>query len=212
MGVCRAGSRKGENGVSSIGEQIAQDQMDKAKKAAEKLSKPAGKGAYKGVCLIIKAGEFSTSTLMAAVKHCLYEKTGNIAYSNRNISVNALKKSGKISVVSEGITQENMRYFDKYCKEYGIKYSAMLDRRSPESPQYLVFFQSDNADIVMKALQEGYKDFSKAASRLGKMQGREAKSEDKDSVIGKLYSFRSRLEHSITNSTEKVKTHDDLAR
>lgn len=197
--------------MSSLGEQIAQDQMDKAKKAAARLSKPVGKGSYKGLCLVIKASEFSTKTLMAAVKHCLYQKTGDIAYSNRNIRVGALKKSGKVSIVSEAVTQENMRFFDKYCKDFGIKYSAMLDRRDPGSPQYLVFYQSDSADLIMKALQEGYKDFSKAASK-SKMQGKEAKSEEKESVIGKLYSFRSGLEHSMKDTPEKVKDHNDLAR
>lgn len=198
--------------MSSIGEQIAQDQMDKAKRASAKLSKPAVKGAYKGLCLVIKASKFNIRTLMAAVNHCLYKKTGNIAYSNRNISIRALKKSGKVSIVPEEVTQENMKFFDKYCKKYKIKYSAMFDKRNPGSPQYMVFFQADNADLVMKALQEGYKDFNKAASRPGKMQGREAKSEERDSVIGKLYSFRSRLKHNITNSKEKVKNYDDIAR
>ena len=104
-----------------------------------------------------------------------------------------------------------MKYFDKYCKKYKIKYSAMLDKRNAESPQYLVFFQSDSANIVMKALQEGYKDFTKAAVK-DKVQGKEAKSEERESVIGRLYSFRRRLEHIITNSTEKVKNYEAPAR
>ncbi len=198
--------------MSSIGEQIAQDQMDKAKKAAGRLVRPAGKGAVKGLCLVVKASQLTTKTLMNAIKHCLYEKTGNIKYSNRNIHMGALKKSGKVSIMPEEVTQDVMKYFDKYCKKYGIKYSAMYDQRNPESSQYMVFFQSDNADLIMKALQEGFKDFSKAAIRESKMQGKEAKSEERESVIGKLYSFRSRIEHSINNSKEKVVNHDGLAR
>lgn len=192
--------------MGSIGEQIAQDQMDKVKKAAEKLARPAGKGAVKGICLIVKASELTAKTLMAAVRHCLYEKTGNIGYSNRNISMRALKKSGRVSIMPEGVTRDVMQYFDKYCKQYGIKYSVMLDQRNPES-QYMVFFQSDNADLIMKALQEGYKDFSNAL-RKSKVQGKEARSEERDSVIGKLYSFRSRVEHNIADSIERVKNHE----
>ena len=197
--------------MGSIGEQIAQEQMDKAKRTAAQLAKPAGKGAYKGLCLIVKAEKLSTKTLMAAVKHCMYKKTGDVANSNRNIRMKALKKSGKVSLMPEGVTQDVMKYFDKYCREYKIKYSAMLDKRKPESPQYLVFFQSDSANIVMKALQEGYKDFSRAAVK-GRTQGKEAKSEERESVTGKLYSFRRRLEHLITNSTEKVKGYEAPAR
>lgn len=193
--------------MSSIGEQIAQDQMEKAKKAAGKLARPAGKGAVKGICLIVKASELTAKTLMAAVRHCLYEKTGNIGYSNRNISMRALKKSGRVSIMPEGVTRDVMQYFDKYCKQYGIKYSVMLDQRNPES-QYMVFFQSDNADLIMKALQEGYKDFSKNALGKRKMQGKEARSEERDSVVGKLYSFRSRVEHNIADSIERVKNHE----
>ena len=198
--------------MGSIGEQIAQEQMDKAKRTAAQLAKPAGKGAYKGLCLIVKAEKLSTKTLRAAVKHCLYKKTGDVAYSNRNIRMKALKKSGKVSLMPEGVTQDAMKYFDKYCREYKIKYSAMLDKRKPESPQYLVFFQSDSANIVMKALQEGYKDFSSKAAVKGRTQGKEAKSEERESVTGKLYSFRRRLEHLITNSTEKVKGYEAPAR
>lgn len=198
--------------MSSISEQIAQDQMASAKKAAGKLVRPMRKGTVKGICLIVKASELTAKTLMAAVKQCLYEKTGDISYSNRNISMKALKKSGKVSIMPEGVTQDVMQYFDKYCKKYGIKYSAMLDQQNPKASQYMVFFQSDNADLIMKALQEGYKDFSKAAIK-GKTQGKEAKSNEKESVIGKLYSFRDRLKHNeMTNSKEKVKNHDDLAR
>lgn len=197
--------------MSSIGEQIAQEQVDKAKKAAGKLVRPAGKGVVKGMCLIIKASEFTTKTLMAAVKHCLYEKTGNVDYSNRNISMKALKKSGRVSIMPEGVTQDVMKFFDRYCKKYGIKYSAMLDQRNPESSQYMVFFHSDNAELIMKALQEGYKDFSKASIK-SKMQGKEDKSEERESVVGKLYSFRSRIKHSINDTKEKVINHDDLAR
>lgn len=193
--------------MSSISEQIAQDQMDKAQKAAGRLARPAGKGAVKGICLIVKASELTARTLMSAVKQCLYEKTKDIGYSNRNISMKALKKSGKVSIMPEGVTQDVMQYFDKYCKQYGIKYSAMLDQRNPGSPQYMVFFQSDHADMVMKALQEGYKDFEAALGK-SKMQGKEARSEERDSVVGKLYSFRSRVEHNITDFVERVKNHE----
>lgn len=196
--------------MSSIGEQIAQEQIDKAKKAAAQLTRPAGKGAYKGICLIVKASKFGTEPLMEAVKHCLYKKTGEINHLGRNISLKTLKKSGKVSLMPEGVTRATLEYFDKYCKQYGIKYSAMFDQRKPESPQYMVFFQSDNADLVMQALQEGYKDFSKAAAK-SKMQGKEARSEEKESVIGKLCSFRRRLEH-IAKPAEKVISHADLAR
>lgn len=198
--------------MGSISEQIAQDQMDKVKKAAGKLARPAGKGAVKGICLIVKANKLTAKTVMAAVKHCLYEKTGDIGYSNRNISMRALKKSGKVSIMPEGVTQDVMQYFDKYCKQYGIKYSAMLDQRNPGSPQYMVFFQSDHADLIMKALQEGYKDFSRDALGKSKMQGKEARSEERDSVVGKLYSFRSRVEHDMTDSKERVRNHHEMAR
>jgi hypothetical protein len=50
--------------MGSIGEQIAQEQMDKAKRTAAQLAKPAGKGAYKGLCLIVKAEKLSTKTLI----------------------------------------------------------------------------------------------------------------------------------------------------
>lgn len=199
--------------MSSLGEQMAQEQSEKAKKLAEKLTKPIGNGTYKGICLVVKAAEFGVDALMAAVKDCIFDKTGDFKYSNRNIKIDDLKKSGRVSIISETVTAETMQYFDKYCKEYGIKYSAMKDLRAPSSPQYLVFFQSDHADLIMKALQEGYKDFSRAASFKSKMQGKEANSEERDSVVGKLYSFCSRLEHTLNEGAEHIKSyHNEIAR
>lgn len=219
----------------SIGDQVAREEIELGKKAVEttarninKVVMPAGravaagtkagvKTSVKGVCLVIKAGAFTLETLMAAVKACQFMKSNNLKYSPRNISINQLKKSGKVSVVSDSITEENMKYFDKYCKDFGIKYSAMKDERDSSDPKYIMFFESKDTESVMKALQEGYKDFEKArAAGKDKMQGEEAKSEERDSVVGKLFSFRSRVKHrdELNKEADKLKTqeHTEMSR
>lgn len=219
----------------SIGDQVAKEEIELGKKAVEatarnidKVVMPAGRAAtvgvkagvktsVKGACLVIKAGAFTLETLMAAVKACSFMKTNDLKYSPRNISINQLKKSGKVSSISDEITEENMKYFDKYCKEFGIKYSAMKDERDAADPKYIVFFESKDTESVMKALQEGYKDYEKAkAAGKDKMQGKEAKSEERDSVVGKLYSFRSWVKHrdELNKETDKLKTqeHTEMSR
>ena len=218
----------------SIGDQVAKEEIDFGKKAVEKTAEkmdkvvmPAGraaaaatkggaKAAVKGVCLIIKGGAFSVEAVMGVVKALSFMKTKDLKYSRQNININKLKKSGKVSSISDNITAENMKYFDKYCKKFGIKYSAMKDERDAADPQYIVFFESKDTESVMKALQKGYKDFEKAkAAGKDKTQGKEAE-EDRDSVVGKLFSFRSWVKHrdELNKETDKLKTqeHTEMSR
>lgn len=135
--------------------------QNSAKAAAGTLK--AGESAVKGICLLLLSGsDFTTRNVMQAVKAVAFKKTGDIKYSKSNIDIATLQKSGKVFRIEENITSEVMRHFDKYCREQGIKYSAMKDERNPDKPSYMVFFEGKNSEVILHMMQEAYKSYMEA--------------------------------------------------
>ena len=62
-----------------------------------------------------------------------------------------LKKSGKVTMVNESVTAEAMKYFDQYCKQFGIHYTAMADKRDKNNPAYFLFFNNKDSEIILNA-------------------------------------------------------------
>lgn len=162
-----------------IGELIGKT-ADGAKKTAEittKAAKASKKAftAVKGICLVLAAGsEFTTDTVMNAVRKSAFKKTGDIKFSENNIDIGELRKSGHVYQVEDNILQETMKYFDNQCKKYGIKYSAMKDTRNEgktgSKPSYMVFFEGKDADLILHALKEAYKDYAEDQERAKESQ------------------------------------------
>ena len=159
----------------------------------------------KGICLILEKGtEFTTDNVMKAVKQVAFNKTADIEYSSHNIDMVQLKKSGSVSTMDENITADVMQYFDKYCKQFDVKYNAMLNERDPKNPSYMIFFNGKDDKIILKVLQEAYLDYGQAQEQ--KKNGRDEKSNTnkkknrhkertskKESVRAKLAFFRNRV-------------------
>lgn len=140
----------------SIADELTSKAFDKAPQIAEQTLQAMGKtnkGAIKGICLIIKAGEFTTENVMKAVKYAALVTTKDIKYSSRNISIDQLQKSGSVKMIEEAVTADVMKYFDDACKRYKVKYSAMKNIKNPDKPQYIVFYEGKNPEIILQAMQ-----------------------------------------------------------
>ncbi|MDE6603118.1 MAG: PcfB family protein [Lachnospiraceae bacterium] len=140
------------------------------------------------------------------------EKTGDIQYSRANVSVEELQKSGRVESVDELMLQESMHYFDKYCREYGVKYSALktkqLGEDGTEKEGYMIFFEGRNdkliEDILRRAVADWRKDMAQA-KEAGKDTAREAAEGAKPSVLAKLAFFRNRIKKSVDAEQDKNK-------
>ena len=157
----------------------------------------------KGICLILASGtEFTTDNVMNAVRQVAFNKTGSIEYSKQNIDMVELKKQGSVSAINENVTADVMQYFDKYCKQFDVKYNAMINERDPKNPTYMIFFNGKDDKVIEKVLRESFADYVQAQQRKknGKEQGKEkAKNKSrnretkKESVRAKLAFFRNRV-------------------
>lgn len=157
----------------------------------------------KGICLILEKGtEFTTDNVMNAVRQVAFDKTGSIEYSDHNIDMVNLKKLGSVSTIDENITADVMQYFDKYCKQFDVKYNAMLNERDPNNPSYMVFFNGKDDKIILKVLQEAYVDYAQAQKNRenGREQNKDVRknksrnrTSKKESVRAKLAFFRNRV-------------------
>lgn len=181
----------------------------KAAKEAKAGIKDAA-GAVKGICLLLGKGVgFSEANVMKAVKAVAFKKTGDIKFSNANIDISKLRKSGHIYRVEENILAEVMGGFDAQCKKHGIKYSAMKDTRGEGKPgykpSYMVFFEGRDSDTILSVLQETYKDYAdkqeqeKEQDKSEEKKGRWRKTdktvnpEKRESIKAKLAFFRDRV-------------------
>lgn len=180
--------------LEDVGKEMFDKVPDLAVKGAVKGAKLAGKtlkgtlniGAVvggktiKGVCLILGKGlGFTTHNVMRAVKALAYNKTGNIEFSNQNIDMVQLQRSGQVTKIDENITAEVMKHFNDQCKKYGVKYSAMKDERDPENPSYMVFYNGKSAEIILHVMKEAYKDYV-AAQKQEEKDGREENSHEQE--------------------------------
>lgn len=230
--------------MPSITDDLMGRTPEEAKKAAETSAK-ALKGiksgmqeAVKGICLLlINGSEFTADAVMNAVRKVAFKKTGDIKFSKNNIDISELKKTGHVYAVEENILQDAMKYFDKHCKECGVKYSAMKDTRGEEKtdykPSYMVFFEGKDTDLILHVLKEAYKDYAeeqkndKQAEKSGrkneqeKNQTGEKKEKDnqekpdkRESVKAKLAFFRDRVaaRDKERDAVEKHHQHSDIQR
>lgn len=158
---------------------------DKLLKGGAKATKAAGKYTFQGICLIIKGAELTAENVMKKTAEAI---TGDIRFSQKNIRIDKLKKSGKVTMVDESVTAEAMKYFDHYCKRFGIRYTAMIDKQDKSHPAYYLFFNNRDSEAILNAMKLAYKDYSKNA----KEQPRNEKKPLRESVKAKLAFFRDR--------------------
>lgn len=193
----------------------------KALKEAQAGMKNA-EGAIKGICLLLLDGTgFTVDAVMSAVRRAAFNKTGDIRFSENNIDIGTLKKSGHVYQIEENVLQETMKYFDQQCKKFGIKYSAMVDTRGEEKPDYkpsyMIFFEGKDANLIMSALRESYKDYAADQEKNRAMEKDEKGQEQlgkRESVKAKLAFFRDRVadRDQERDAIEKHHQHTDIQR
>lgn len=199
-------------------------------------------GVVKGICLLLLDGAgFTADAVMHAVRNAAFSKTGDIRFSNNNIDIGKLKKSGHVHQIEENVLQDAMKYFDQYCRKFKIKYSAMIDTRGegkPDyAPSYMVFFEGKDSELILSALQEAYKDYANDQQRIKDMdrsgqhkdrqesqdssernqEKRESNREEpekRESVKAKLAFFRDRVadRDQERDAVEKYHQHTDIQR
>lgn len=186
-------------------------------------AKLAAKMAAKGIVLIVE--EFKDrDKFMASLNEIaedktaeknekMFNKTGDIEYSYANVSVEELRKEGfKTEMVDEPVLKEAMTYFDKYCREYDIKYSALKTMYKGgdgiEREGYKVFFQGRDDKLIMDIIKNAYKDWRKDQEKIKSMgeAGKDAVNMEKPSVLAKLAFFRNRVKEFVSNEASKDKT------
>ncbi len=163
------------------------------------------KATVKGICLLlINGSEFTADAVMNAVRKVAFRKTGDIKFSKNNIDISELRKSGHVYQVEENILQEAMKYFDKHCKERGVKYSAMKDTRNEDKPAYMVFFEGKDSDLILGVLREAYKDYAEEQQKMKEAEksGREAGEPDNK----QKHSRRQKKNQEQPGKRESVKT------
>lgn len=213
----------------------------KAMKEVKSGVREAG-GAVKGICLVLIGGaEFTADAVMNAVREAVYKKTGDIRFSKNNINISRLRESGHVYQVEENVLQEAMKYFDQECKKYGVKYTAMKDTRGEDKPDYkpsyMVFFEGKDSNLILRVLQEAYKDYAEDQQRAKdagkddhgndrseeKQNGNRDRSQEKEtkkqpekreSVKAKLAFFRDRVaaRDQERDAVEKHHQHTDIQR
>ncbi len=163
------------------------------------------KATVKGICLLlINGSEFTADAVMNAVRKVAFRKTGDIKFSKNNIDISELRKSGHVYQVEENILQEAMKYFDKHCKERGVKYSAMKDTRNEDKPAYMVFFEGKDSDLILGVLREAYKDYAEEQQKMKEAEksGRESDEPDKR----QKHNRRQKKNQEQSGKRESVKT------
>lgn len=185
--VSRAAGKAADKGPQAIADAFSA--IDKTRDRTGKM--------LKGICLIMGKGvNFTTENVMKAVKEKALQKTGDIKYSRRNVSIAELSKSGYVKRVDEKVTADVMKHFDAECKAAGVKYSAMKDEKDPQNPQYYIFYEGKTTDVILHVMQEAYKDFMSEQEK--KARGRDLgqdseKKSSRESIRAKLAFFRDRV-------------------
>lgn len=221
----------------SITDEILSKTPDQAMKAAggAKDGLKGASGVVKGICLLlVKCADFSTATVMQAVKDVAFKRTGDIKYSENNIDITKLRETGNVYKVEDNVLVDVMGAFDRQCKKHGIRYSAMIDTKGEGEPgykpSYLIFFEGRDDSVIMNALTEAYVEHAKhekamaiakdvtpqkGKKRLGK--GKDQEQDDpgqRESVKAKLAFFRDRVtaRDAERDAVEKHHQHDDISR
>lgn len=175
----------------------AEKAADKGPQAIANMLDGAGKGVkngervLKGICLMLGKGvNFTTENVMNAINEKVLQKTGDIRFSRRNVSINELSKSGFVKKIDDAVTADVMRHFDKACKDASVKYSAMKDEREPQNPQYYIFYEGKTADVILHVMQEAYKGYMDEQEQ--KAKGLD-KGNTREGIRAKLAFFRDRV-------------------
>ncbi len=183
----------------------------------------AGKAAYKGLVLMVdnfsnKDSFMASLEKIARERERKFEETGDIQYSYANVSVGELEEKGRVELVDEPVLKEVMSYFDKYCREYNIKYSALKETSEGKDGEakegYKVFFQGKDDKLIMDVIKSAYEDWHKDQMQM--KEGESAKNVKqksvKPSVLAKLAFFRDRVKETISNEADKDKAakHDKV--
>lgn len=226
-------AKASENVKKALAEVIKMEENRKHKKQ----DKPDPEKKYrvvKGICLMLGKGvKFTTKNVMNAVREKVLERTGNIKYSKRNISIEELLKKGTVRKVESAITGDVMRHFDAECKKAKIKYSAMRDDSEPQNPQYYIFYEGRAADVIVHVMEQAYKSYMEEQEKQHQQdknvydkgdeerenqqeEGRNAHSneDERESVRTKLSFFRDRAAEldKEQDVTEKHKSQPDPQR
>lgn len=201
--------------TDDITSKASRDGTNAVKKAAAETFK-TGRPLVKGLCLLLYDGAgFTARNVMIAVKNTVYKKTGDIKYSANNIDISKLKASGKVHKVDEDMTADVMKHFDRQCKKYGVKYSAMLDERNPDKPAYMVFFEGRDSNLILQVMTEAYKDYMDAEKEEKNPNSKKKNiPEKRESVKAKLAFFRDRVANRDREQDVKEKhhSHSDIQR
>lgn len=189
-------------------------------------------GVVKGICLFLIKSDFSESAVMQAVKAVAYKKTGDIKFAKQNIDIEKLRQTGHVYKVEDNVVADVMKAFDKQCKKHGVKYSAMVDTRGEDKPDYkpsyMVFFEGKDDTLIINALTEAYKDYAEQQKKevekgvpqkkkglfRGKKEQTSADPGQRESVKAKLAFFRDRVaaRDKERDAVEKHHQHDDISR
>lgn len=194
--------------MSSITDNVSDKTVQDAKEVAKLLKKDARELAdmMKGIMLMLPEGvEFTTENVMKAVNHVAYEKTGDIKYSNQNISLRELKEKGTVKKIDANVAADVMKYFDAACKKYEVHYTAMKDTANPDRPSYKIFFEARDTTLIAEAMKDACRDYMRDYAKQQSTQkeaGREEQQhqkengkeeqQEKESVKAKLSFFRDR--------------------
>ncbi|MBE5846743.1 MAG: DUF3801 domain-containing protein [Lachnospiraceae bacterium] len=146
--------------MSGITDDIHAKEADIAKKIGKKAFEAAIK-LFKGIALKLKSGEELTQeNIIKSVKEMLNKVDSGVDFSVHNVDIKDLIKDGNVTAVPDQLTKEQMKYFDKYCKQYGIHYAALKNGTGKDAT-YTLFFKSGNADLIFEALKRGVADYEK---------------------------------------------------
>ncbi len=143
-----------ELGISQLmkaGTEVGKNVLEGSTTAA----KTTVSGSVSGIALVFRSASFTAKVIMQVVGRMLK----NPKYYKNNISISELEKNSDIRQVDTNLTKNEMRFFDKSCKKFGIKYNAVVDKSDPKEPTYYVFFRGKDTAVIEKAMKEAYETF-----------------------------------------------------
>ena len=192
--------------MASLTEQLNEEATRKAKDAV-KMTEKTMKLTSKGIALILNGTVLSEDSIMRALDKKI-EKSGDFKLSYKNVSMEELQKGGKVEKVDELMLQESMRYFDKYCREYGVKYSA-LKTKEEEKEGYMIFFEGKNDKLMLEIMKKAVTDWTKDQEKM-KEAGIDAAQTSRPSVLAKLTFFRNRVKEFVENDKSTEQKHEKV--
>lgn len=205
--------------MASLTEQLQEDTKNGMKDAA-KTGKKTVQAIGKGIGLIFNATVLSEDAIMHALDKKV-EKTGDTSFSYVNVTMEELQKSGKVERIDEPFLKEVMQYFDKYCREDGVKYSALKmtqDTEKNAEDKFIIFFEGKNDKVIEHIIKQAIADWQKAQQNTkenGKEKNTDAKkgeTKERQSVLAKLAFFRNRVKESVEPEKNTQKANHDKIR